>query len=425
VEETAPEQRWSRLLILTVGVHAAVLSVTVSRPFFYLVVGSAQRLFHHSISEGNIFDDVHIYFKYASLCFGGEMPYRDFRVEYPILAFPLFVLPRFFTNNQYMYYIAFGVEMLLCDAAIVWLLIRHVGRDKGGVEAVRGRLVWYTLFLAAQGPMPIARFDLAPTLMAFWGALAWFSGRPGRGGALVGLGVLMKIFPGVIAAPALVSPGPGVSRVKGMIALFSTVVVGGAVWFGLGGARVGESLGYHLDRGVELSSLPSNVLILWSKATGEPITTIFAHGNCELVCSASPRAASLAPTIQAALLILVMIMRWRSLASDGLRFAAAAILAFMVANKVLSPQYVIWLLPFMAAIGGRVGRVARPLFLITCVVNFAVYPWSYLGLEHFQPLAIAILTARNGLLAALLCVLLFTRETDSGLAVAVDKSSLP
>ncbi len=94
-----------------------------------------------------------------------------------------------------------------------------------------------------------------------------------------------------------------------------------------------------------------------------------------------------------------------------MRYAAAAVLAFMVGNKVLSPQYLIWLLPFMAAVDGRVGRVVRPLFLVACVVNFAVYPWSYNGLERFQPLAVAIVTARNGLLMALLCVLLFTRES--------------
>jgi hypothetical protein len=409
------DQAWQpsaiRIAIFTAAIHGAMLVVLISPQFFKVSVATSERIFHASIGAGAVLDDVDIYFKYASWCLNGQIPYRDFTVEYPILAFPLFLLPRLVANGRFTYYAAFAAEMLVLDAAIVWLLIRRVERTEGR-ERVFSRLVWYSVFLVGQGPTPLARFDLAPTLMAFWGALAWFGGRPASGGIVLGLGTLMKIFPGVVAAPALVFAGPGVSRAKGLISLALTVILGAGVWFALGGSRFAESLGYHLDRGLELSSMPSNALILWGLATGEPLSVVFAHGNAELVCSMSARVASLAPSVLAGAMLLVMIMRWLK-EGEGLRFAAAAILAFMVGNKVLSPQYVIWLLPFIAAIGGKTGQIARPLFLVTCVVNFLVFPWAYSGIGQFHPLAIGIMTTRNVLLVTLLWVLLFTRERET------------
>ena len=49
--------------------------------------------------------------------------------------------------------------------------------------------------------------------------------------------------------------------------------------------------------------------------------------------------------------------------SDQLQYALAALVGFVITGKVLSPQYLIWLTPFVAVLGGKVGASARPLFL--------------------------------------------------------------
>src|SRR6185312_4749443 len=36
-------------------------------------------------------DDTDIYFRYATMMLEGKLPYRDYRVEYPPLALPLFL----------------------------------------------------------------------------------------------------------------------------------------------------------------------------------------------------------------------------------------------------------------------------------------------------------------------------------------------
>jgi hypothetical protein len=398
--------------VVVVSVHTVVVVAASSRPFFYVVVGSAQRIFRGSIGEQNLLDDVKIYFEYASQAANGRVPYRDFVIEYPILAYPLFLLPRLVASSLESYQVAFGAEMLLCDALLVWLVASHVERV-GGPERVPGILLWYTLFLAAFGPLPVTRFDLAPTLLAFWAGLTWSSGRAARGGIIAGAGTLMKIFPIVIAAPAFVSTRRGWSRWRGVAALGLTVTIGSGLWFAIGGTHVADSLGYHLDRGLELGSISSNVLILWGKLFHSPLATIFRYGNLELECPASQRAAACAPGFQALALLLAMLAYWRSGMRDGLRFAGAAILGMVVAGKVLSPQYLIWLLPFASALNGRVGRLARPTFLAACVMNFAVYPWSFMGLRDFSTIAIAILTVRNALLLLLWGIVLFCPEITS------------
>src|SRR5207248_10640713 len=88
------------------------------------------------------------YFGYASRAVNGEVPYRDYVIEYPILAFVVFLVPRLFTSDFRRYQIGFAAEMLLFDAAAVYLVARRVERDEGAGR-VAGRLAWYTLFFAS------------------------------------------------------------------------------------------------------------------------------------------------------------------------------------------------------------------------------------------------------------------------------------
>jgi hypothetical protein len=99
--------------------------------------------------------------------------------------------------------------------------------------------------------------------------------------------------------------------------------------------------------------------------------------------------------------------------AEGLRFSAAAVLAFIVFGKVLSPQYLIWLFPFVAVLDGPTGSIARKIFLLGCVITLLLYPGPGLGmvLEH-QAGAILLLNLRNALLVWMLAVLLYGHESD-------------
>jgi hypothetical protein len=64
-------------------------------------------------------DDTDIYFHYATQIREGRIPYRDFRVEYPPLALPLFLAPALASSDVTRFKIAFAVEMLIFNATTV------------------------------------------------------------------------------------------------------------------------------------------------------------------------------------------------------------------------------------------------------------------------------------------------------------------
>jgi Glycosyltransferase family 87 len=395
------------------------------------------------------------YYENASKVMAGMVPYRDFPFEYPILSFPLFLIPRLLFSDLGSYKVAFVVEMLAFDAAALYLIARFV-RDREGLARVPGSLGWYTLFCAILSPLVIGRFELAPMVLAFAATCWWFSGKSALGGVTAGLGTLMKIFPGVVAALALLwevkqlmrppsppggeggrrpgegadgavrespDPAPGstarflpraqsapptLTRARGTAAFIATLATGMAIWFALGGRRVLESLGYHAERGLEVESLYGGALFLWGTLAGTDAPWVFNYKAFHVAPEWGARLAPLVLPIQAATILLVMARFWRSGMTEGMRYSASAVLAFIVTGKVLSPQYLIWLFPFMTVIDGPTGRLARQIFLLGCLTTALLYPGPgfIMVLDH-QPGAILILNLRNILLVWLLVLLLF------------------
>jgi hypothetical protein len=93
--------------------------------------------------------------------------------------------------------------------------------------------------------------------------------------------------------------------------------------------------------------------------------------------------------------------------------------AFAVFGKVLSPQYLLWILPFAATIPEASGRPVRVLFLASAVVTLWLFPWTFGALWGLKPWAFAILNLRNGMLVALWALLTFA-PTEPVLADASD-----
>jgi hypothetical protein len=84
------------------------------------------------------------------------------------------------------------------------------------------------------------------------------------------------------------------------------------------------------------------------------------------------------------------------------RFAAAFVLAFLIGSKVLSPQYVIWLLPLVPlSAGGVWGLGISAVFLAVCWMTTQIFPFHYLEISAGRPPGTDILLGRNFLLLVL------------------------
>ncbi len=347
--------------------------------------------------------DLDLYFTYAKRCLGGEIPYRDYLVEYPLGAFPLLLVPKLLTRTFENYQIAFAAEMLLFDVAAIFLVSRQVRRSQGG-GAIPMRLGWYTLFFAVLAPLIAKRYDLAPAVMAFAASSAWASDWRRLGGMLAGLGAITKIFPGFAAVPDLVREiyHPA-SRRKGLSACLLTVLGGVILWLAIGRSGVMASFYVHGKRGLEIESLYAGILLAVNKMTEMTIIIVHKFGSFNCYFMYYEGLLAIIPSIQ---LGAILFVAWRYLKlreNVEFRSATAAILAFTILGKVLSPQYLIWLMPFVAVLDGKIGTRARPVFFLCCLLTTVLFPGpGFVGLLEDHTWAILLLNARN-----LLLILLF------------------
>jgi uncharacterized membrane protein YhdT len=82
-------------------------------------------------------------------------------------------------------------------------------------------------------------------------------------------------------------------------------------------------------------------------------------------------------------------------------YCVAALLGFMLTNKVFSPQHLIWLLAFLPLLPGRFVGVAGLSFALTTTVSFFTRQ-----LRRMYPPSVVMLNLRNFLLLGLLVWLL-------------------
>ncbi len=89
-----------------------------------------------------------------------------------------------------------------------------------------------------------------------------------------------------------------------------------------------------------------------------------------------------------------------------IRYAAATVLAFVALGKVLSPQFLIWLVPLVPLVAGRRGLAASALLAAALVLTQLWFPsryWEYAG--GLDGTLTALVLARDLVLVAALVVL--------------------
>jgi hypothetical protein len=385
-------------VIFTILLHASIVHVS-----------NADSAFFGSMGPTTVTGTLEIYYRYASMALDGRVPYRDYAIEYPLLAEVVFLVPRLFATSPSSYRVAFGLEMLLFDALVI-LLIAHRVEQQAGMERCVERLGWYTAYFAILCPLLSGRYDLAPTAICFASACWWFAGRNQLAGVLAGVGTLLKFFPAVVVVPALAWEVSrlGYSRGRGILCYLLTLVVGAVIWFTLGGANVMKTFQYHAARGLEIESLYAGAILLAGKIMGSKVDCTFNFGAFHLSSDWASRVSPFVLPIQVITLLLIAHRFWRTGMRDGVRFAGAAVLAFVITGKILSPQFMIWLMPFIAILDGPTGKYARYLFLPCCLTTTLIYPVGYLeAILRFETGSILLLNIRNALLLGILALMVY------------------
>ncbi len=350
-------------------------------------------------------NDLYVYEQYARLLHDGRLPYVDFGFEYPPLAAIPLWLAGVFGRDPASIEWTFGVLMALCLVAGQQLAARLAGPGR------RERLMVAWLLVAAPvvvGAAVRTHFDPLPIAIALGGLLALARGRHDLGFLLLGLGTMTKLFPGLLAAIAVVwlcGRGEWRAALRGG-AIFAAVVV--AISLPLAGAGYVESFTFHLDRPVQIESTPATVLFALggSDVTGTNLRPDRFKSNGLDGGHADAVESLFAGLVVLALAAIVLLAARRPDARHLVLCGFAALLAFVTLGKVFSPQYVIWLAPFAALAWAWRQRVVALLAAGAIVLTHVEFPSRYFDLINIRTDVVVIVAARNALLLVALVVLM-------------------
>ncbi|MFE8946205.1 glycosyltransferase family 87 protein [Streptomyces sp. NPDC007856] len=334
-----------------------------------------------------------LYVEWYGVLAHGAFPTHDVLWQYPPGAGVLLLAPRLLPWLPYFQ--AFVVLTLAMDA-LVTAALTHAGGRPG--HSLLGAALW-TGGLPLLLHLPLARYDVQVTALAVL-SLLMLKRSTRACGVLGALGALVKVWPALVL---LGTPrGPASRRAWGWAAAAGTASLGAlAVLFdhplsflqGQGG------------RGVQIESLGGTVLNL-ARHAGWPGRARYQYGATELVGPHVYAVATLSLTLTSVSLTLLVLWRLQAQRwSEATPYDAAlsAVLLFTVTSRVISPQYMVWLLGLAAVCLTSRHTSQRPvaaLVLAAAALSTLVFPMHYAEVVNGTWAGCLLMLARNGILAA-------------------------
>jgi Glycosyltransferase family 87 len=331
--------------------------------------------------------DTPTYLRYADAFADGNLPYRDVSVEYPPGAFAVILPPRLAGSSYKSYTDTFTGLMGAClavAAAAGAAAAGCLGRSRRA-QVAAGAFVAVGPALA--GSVSLTRFDLWPVALVACALWALAARRDGTAGALLGLGLAAKLWP-ALALPALLA----VALRRGSFGRAATgAALGAGIPFafalGLSPGGLWHAISLQASRPLQIESLGAAALVALDRlGAGGPYSVVTSSGSQNLSGGWAGAAGALSTlalvvAIPAAVVLGVRaVLRARddrAAISELARFTLCAVAAGIALGHVLSPQFVLWLLPFPLLVGGRRGVVLAALTAVALLLTLEEFPGRY------------------------------------------------
>lgn len=351
----------------------------------------------------------------------GLVPYRDFSLEYPPLSLPVFLAPHLWASAGLLGYIhAFKILMIALGAVALALADSLLRTLQAGPGRRAAALLGIAVAPAAIGQFFLNRYDLWPTALVVAALVAALTMRPGWTGALLALSFAAKFF-AIAAVPvfAVYLVRRGGRRALRRAVASAALTTAGAFGYFLVVAPKGLAASVHVQlvRHLETESAGGSFLLALDRLglyrahiiAGNPGSIDLAGGVADAVGIASSVLVVLAVGALA-----LHFARSGAPTSQGFVVAVtAAIVSFVTLTKVISPQYLIWVVPLVPLLRGRLAWWAAALFVpALCLSQVEGYGFDGLSIATWS---VALLVVRNALLLGLVgvCAAAQTRESAS------------
>jgi len=253
-------------------------------------------------------------------------------VEYPVLTGLFMWATGLLAGNDAEFLAVSALFLAPFGLLTGWLLARLTGR-RAFVWAAAPALVAYAFL----------NWDLLVTAAMVAAVYAWARGRPVLAAGLLGVGAALKLYPGFFVLPLLAERlarrdwrgGLGVVLASGGVFLAVNapfLLANPHVWWAT----------YEFQR-MRRADITTNSIWFWGlpRLTTEQLNTL------------TPALIGLAWAVA------LLVGAWRATRGAGgypwVQVSGAMLCAFLLLNKVHSPQYTLWLLPFFVLISVRWG----------------------------------------------------------------------
>jgi Glycosyltransferase family 87 len=357
---------------------------------------------------------VHLYRVFSARMLAGQLPYRDFFVEYQPGSIPAFIVPGLISQQHYQF--VFRLEMaLLGGLALV------VAAAAAAAAGFTRRQLWRAaagigLLPFALGPTVLNGFDLWPTALTVIAVLALVLGRNTTAAGVVGLGAATKVFPVALLPLVLVaalrrSGREGLRRAGG--AFVAVAVLANAFFLVVGPGGLRFSYWVQAKRGLEDQSLLGSLLMALDHAGITHVAFAMRPPGSVNAVGALGQALGVVTTVLevgALVLVSVLFARRRPSADSTITASAAAVAGFIAFGKVFSAQYLVWLLPLVPLVRGVRGLAAWVALVVAAAVTSL---WVLSVVDPFAPSdAIWLVVFRNLLVVGLYALLVSALRSD-------------
>jgi hypothetical protein len=355
--------------------------------------------------NAELHDDVRVYRATSQNLLDGKLPYRDTVVEYPPYALGIFLLPRILPNIDSLlgiaslggYPLQYMALTFLVDFLIKLILFYMFCREPNPLHALLP-VAFYSLAVPFTGFIFLQRYDVWPALICLLAVWANRSGCHALCGLAIAAGMGVKLYPAVIALPLFI-----LALRERQAHRFILGLAGGLLPMLLAAFWIPwwRFFAFQGNRGLQAESLYS--IILWmgrwlgfsQVSTVAVISSGTAGGWMEVQ---GPAAQAVLPWVRSLFVVTIGISTlaagsaaWqcqKPSAAQVSRILLLPLVSFIVFNQVLSPQFMIWLLPLAAVACSTslqweiVGILLATMF--TPVIFHSFYLHGYVGFDFVQ-----------------------------------------
>jgi len=354
--------------------------------------------------------DLRLYHDYAAAVLRGQLDDTDYLRQYPPLALVPLLVPQIIGLGALSFplYAALYTLLTACAAGAGLALLRRTVAGAGQLAVPPATALYAGLCLLATVVI-VARFDVWPMLAVLAAMAAMSADTALVAGAALGIGFALKLYPAVLQ-PVVVAwflyRGRRRCALLALLGFLAAAVLGLAPYLlVLQGAPA--FVAFQLHRPMQIETLVGSLVAFAGSAGITPVQIVFGSGSFNL---AGPAVDALDPWIGAFQLVVVGLGYAAAIAGmragrgvprleTAWRGMLIVLLAVLLSSRVFSAQYLVWLIPLLAATMRRRWELAAAVVVLG--LTAVLFPFAYEALIALQPLPVALLVARNVVLACL------------------------